>query len=222
MLLVGINKCNFQKKRLTAFCSVGIDIGKLQDPSAVSVAMANDEKMTSDAARFESDQVWETHFYVARIERLLLDMKYPQQVNKFLEVIEKAIMDCRIKCIEPPNIFVDVTGVGESICDMLESEGKKRGLFRTILRVRFSHGDKITRSGNRLTIGKAWFANRLQILVQSQRIHLLPILEASALAKEMLDYDIDVDETRGKTTYGAMRLGKHDDMVTALGLATLE
>jgi hypothetical protein len=37
----------------------------------------------------------------------------------------------------------------------------------------------------------------------------------------MLDFDIDVDELSGKATYGAIRPGTHDDMVTAIGLACL-
>jgi hypothetical protein len=40
------------------------------------------------------------------------------------------------------------------------------------------------------------------------------------LAKELLDYEIHIDED-ANDKYGAFKVGTHDDLVTALGLATL-
>lgn len=60
------------------------------------------------------------------------------------------------------------------------------------------------------------------MLAESRQIHISPQNpEAEAVATELMDFDIDVDETSGKATYGAMRPGTHDDMVCALGLACL-
>jgi hypothetical protein len=39
------------------------------------------------------------------------------------------------------------------------------------------------------------------------------------LSEELLDYEIRVDEN-ANDRYGAFRVGTHDDLVTALGLAT--
>ncbi|MDQ3700038.1 MAG: hypothetical protein M3442_03845, partial [Chloroflexota bacterium] len=38
------------------------------------------------------------------------------------------------------------------------------------------------------------------------------------LGRELLDYEIRVDE-RANDTYGAFKVGAHDDLVTAVGLA---
>jgi len=60
--------------------------------------------------------------------------------------------------------------------------------------------------------------SRLQALLQSGRLHLPRTAEAEALAAELLDYEIRVDE-HANDKYGAFKVGSHDDLVTALGLA---
>ena len=50
------------------------------------------------------------------------------------------------------------------------------------------------------------------------RLHLPDTSEAHGLIDELLDYEIRVDEN-ANDKYGAFRVAKHDDLVTALGLA---
>lgn len=50
------------------------------------------------------------------------------------------------------------------------------------------------------------------------RLHLPRTAEAETLAEELLDYEIRVDQD-ANDRYGAFRVGAHDDLVTALGLA---
>jgi hypothetical protein len=45
--------------------------------------------------------------------------------------------------------------------------------------------------------------------------------EAKILAEELLNYEIRVEEN-ANDRYGAFRVGTHDDLVTALGLAVQE
>jgi hypothetical protein len=45
-------------------------------------------------------------------------------------------------------------------------------------------------------------------------------MEARVLGEELLNFELRVDE-RANDTYGAFKVGTHDDMVTALGLAVL-
>ena len=56
--------------------------------------------------------------------------------------------------------------------------------------------------------------------MQTGRIKLPRTAEAEALARELLDYEIRVDQD-ANDRYGAFRVGSHDDLVTALGLACL-
>ena len=61
----------------------------------------------------------------------------------------------------------------------------------------------------------------MQALLQSGRLHLPRTAEAQALADELLNYEIKVSED-ANDRYGAFRVGKHDDLVTALGLAVFD
>jgi hypothetical protein len=72
-----------------------------------------------------------------------------------------------------------------------------------------------------IKIGKAWLVSRLQVLLQSKRLHLPDSDEARVLAKELQDYQIKVDQD-ANDKYGAFKVGTHDDLVTALGLACQE
>ena len=69
------------------------------------------------------------------------------------------------------------------------------------------------------TLGKACLVSRLQTLLQSDRIHLPRTAGAEVLAEDLRNFEIRVDEN-ANDRYGAFRVGTHDDLVTALDLAT--
>ena len=58
----------------------------------------------------------------------------------------------------------------------------------------------------------------MQALLQTGRLHLPRTSESAALSDELLNYEIRVD-SNANDRYGAFRVGTHDDLVTALGLA---
>ncbi len=68
-------------------------------------------------------------------------------------------------------------------------------------------------------LGKGYLVSRLQALLQTDRLKLPQTAEARQLARELLDYEIKVDQN-ANDHYGAFKTGAHDDLVTALGLAT--
>ncbi len=86
----------------------------------------------------------------------------------------------------------------------------------------FTHGEKRTEQddGN-VTLGKGYLVSRIQVLLQNGRILRPRTMEAEALARELLDDEIRVTQNANET-YGAFKTGAHDDLVTALGLATQE
>jgi hypothetical protein len=87
----------------------------------------------------------------------------------------------------------------------------------------FTHGDRLHGmiGSQRMSVGKAFLVSRLQALFQTSRIKLpANYPEAEAMARELMDYEIKVSE-QGNDTYGAFKVGTHDDLVTALGLAVL-
>lgn len=184
---------------------IGIDVGQKRDPTAVCVTQPE---------RREVDGRVETHFLIRYLERLPLATPYPRVAER-LAAVAGAV---RQKIGSDPGVYVDATGVGQPIVDLL-SERLGSGW---LVAVYFTHGDRRveTRDGGQRTVslGKAYLVSRLQALLQSGRLHLPRTAEAEVLTDELLTYEIRVDEN-ANDRYGAFRVGTHDDLVTALGLA---
>lgn len=180
---------------------IGIDIGQKRDPTAICVVEV--EERTDD-----------TYFLVRHLERLALGTAYPQVATR-VAVVVKQVRRRMSEDGASLSVYADATGVGLPVVDLLKAAGVR------VTPVLFTYGDKRTvdREQGRVTLGKAWLVSRLQALLQSGRLLLPDTSEARALAQELLDYEIKVSED-GDLKAGAFRVGSHDDLVTALGLAT--
>ena len=195
--------------------AVGVDLGQKRDPTAIAVV---------EAQRRERDGRSEDYYITRFLERLPLGTPYPAIAERVQTVI--ANIRRQVATSEPPRfempppsasitLYVDGTGVGQPVVDLL----REKGAGVPVRPVYFTHGDKRVEQRDRsISLGKAWLVSRLQALLQTARILLPRTTEAQALAQELLDYEIHVDE-KANDTYGAFRVGSHDDLVTALGLA---
>jgi hypothetical protein len=193
--------------------TMGVDLGQKRDPTAIAVLEIEDQSIEHGG-----DYHFETRF----LERLPLGTPYPAVARRLAEVQRNAIQAVDRRAFEREfrgarvsiTTYVDATGVGTPVVDLLNEAG---------IAVRpcyFTYGDRRTDSGiGQISIGKAWLVSRLQALFQSGRMHLPPNHpEAGALTAELLDYEIRVDQN-ANDRYGAFKTGSHDDLVTALGLA---
>jgi len=189
---------------------VGIDIGQKRDPTAIAVAEI--EYRLPTAAPEGGRPRKESHYLVRHLERLALGTPYPEVARRLGEICNRV----EHRCGRRPDVFVDATGVGQPIVDVLDAGSSRARVWS----VYFTHGDRRIeyRSERKLTLGKAHLVSRFQALLQCQRIHLPTTAEARALAQELLDYEIRVDEN-ANDRYGAFTVGTHDDLVTALGMA---
>jgi hypothetical protein len=185
--------------------TIGVDIGQKRDPTAICVAEIEE--------RGQGDRK-DTHFKVRHLERLPLGTPYPRVADRVAAITERV----RAKTGESPAVLVDATGVGQPVVDLLR-EQIRRG---RVVAVYFTHGDRRTEAKEagqlRVSLGKAYLVARLQALLQSARLHLPRTRESEALTQELLDYEIRVDDN-ANDRYGAFKVGTHDDLVTALGLA---
>ena len=188
--------------------TIGIDIGQKRDPTAICVAEA--ESREAEARK-------EIHFIIRHLERLPLGTPYPRVAERVAQITGRV----RARTGESPTVFVDATGVGQPVLDILREEipsGRVIGVY-------FTHGDRRTEATvnrqRQVSLGKALLVSRLQTLLQCSRLHLPPTREAEVLAEELYDYEIRVDEN-ANDRYGAFKVGTHDDLVTALGLAVQE
>jgi hypothetical protein len=192
--------------------AVGVDLGQKRDPTALAVV---------EAQRRERDGRSEDYYITRFLERLPLGTPYPaiaERVQRVIANIRRQVASEPLRFEMPPpsatiTLYPDGTGVGQPVVDLLRE--KCAGVY-------FTHGDKrIEQRDRSITLGKAWLVSRLQALLQTARILLPRTTEAQALAQELLDYEIHVDE-KANDTYGAFRVGSHDDLVMALGLAVQE
>jgi hypothetical protein len=187
--------------------TIGMDVGQRIDPTAFVVLEA--EWRAVDGRR-------EVHFLGRHVERLPIGTPYPAVATRAAEIADKL----RERTRTAPDLFLDATGVGTPVFDAL----KAARVWATLYPVFFNHGDRLVweQSGDlvQVKLGKAWLVSRLQSLFQHNRLHLPDTPETTVLAKELSDYEIRVDED-ANDKYGAFKVGTHDDLVTALGLACL-
>jgi len=193
--------------------TIGADIGQKRDPTAIAVAEL--EWRTVDGRTSD-------HHLIRHLERLPLGTPYPAVAAR-LNAVVAALRQRRAGGTGGVGaggtlaaLYVDATGVGQPVVDLLTVRGvRTRAVY-------FTHGDRrVTQDDGSVSLGKAWLVSRLQALLQTGRILLPHTDEARALARELQDYEIRVSE-QANDTYGAFKVGTHDDLVTALGLAVQE
>jgi hypothetical protein len=134
-------------------------------------------------------------------------------------------------------VFIDATGVGRSVAEDIERVARQRekdlsatqgpGGPLSFQRVRFTAGDDYNRVAG--TMGKRYLVSRLLSVSRSRPVRMVLAAggenvaqwEVDAMYQELHDYQIRVSRD-GADTYGAMRTGAHDDLVTAAGLTAIE
>lgn len=185
---------------------LGVDLGQRRDLTAVCVA---------EGERREVEGRTESHFLVRHLERLPLGTPYPQVADRVARIADQV----RKKAGESPTVFVDATGVGQPVVDLL----RERVHSGAVVAVWFTYGDQRTETWEgddlRVSLGKGHMVSRLQAMLGSGRLHLPRTREAGALTDELLNYELRVDQS-GHETFGAFKTGTHDDLACALGLAT--
>ncbi len=195
--------------------TIGIDIGQKHDSTALAVAE-------------REQRGGEDYHLIRRLERLPLRTPYHEIATRLGAIVagvrERVHQAEALRQLEPRwqrgqapeadvTVFVDATGVGKPVVDALEQAGVH------VTAVYFTYGDRRTKQADgSISLGKALLVSRLQALLQTKRILLPKTAEAAALAEELMDYEIRVDSD-ANDKYGAFKVGAHDDLVTALGLA---
>lgn len=215
--------------------TIGIDIGQVRDYTAIVVAERQDSVL--ERGRWVlpqprghmdilngSDIAWEPAkveqvYFTHRIERLTLGTPYPKVGDRIVEVAQNIREKTGYKGLLDINI--DATGVGLPVADIINVALKKLPNIH-VTSVLFTHGHKFERiRSDRATLGKAFLVSRLQVLLQTERIKFpSKNADALALAEELKVYEIKVTAD-GDDKFGAFSTGTHDDLTTALGLATL-
>ena len=210
---------------METFVTIGVDIGQKVDPTAIVVCEASRSfppAVSSDGLMRSTRPVGqiETRFTVRELGRLPLGTSYPLVAAKIVDVVS----GLQRMGIFKPRILVDATGVGLPVVDILRQA--LAGTPHVLVACTFTHGDRYTKDTSdyrapAASVGKAYLVSRLQALLQTDRLMLPITRESETLARELQDYEIRVDEDANMKA-GAFKVGTHDDLVTALGLAVLD
>lgn len=103
-----------------AHVTVGGDVGQKRDPTAIAVA--EPEKREGGY-----------HFVVRYLERLLLGTPYPAVAAR----VEEIVAGVRSRSDRTPTVYVDATGVGQPVVDLLDTATTGR-----VVPVYFTYGDR--------------------------------------------------------------------------------
>ena len=214
---------------------IGLDLGQRHDYTAIAIVEV--ESRLRDGVSSESTETsrppadvtwmpssgiaiaqphparprrWDDHYLVHRLERLPLGTSYPQVAARMVQVCAGVAN----RTGRWPTLYVDATGLGRPVVDLIQDAGVQA----SVRAVTLTSGDRRIAQGGEISLGKAYLVSALQAALQTGRLHLPTTAEAATLREELLTYEIKVTEA-GNDTFGAFRVGSHDDLVTALGLA---
>src|SRR5215210_5364801 len=135
--------------------TIGVDIGQRVDPTAIAVI----ELERRPRPEGDRDDV---HHVARHLERLPIGTPYPQVVERVVAIAAAVVGR---SAGSYPRLFLDATGVGTPILDLL----REAGTSAQLIAVYFTYGDRrnVDDEQQRISLGKAWLVSRMQALLQS-------------------------------------------------------
>lgn len=209
--------------------SVGLDLGQLQDYTAIPVVGLDEDYQAARHQRKEITARYasrpgsphlerelsrvplpdEPTYEAVHLERLALRTPYTEVARHVKRLMHTAPLKGNA------TLTVDATGVGVAVTDQLRAEGLT---FKSVV---ITGGEKESREGLTYRVPKRNLIARPQVLLQegNRRLKIASSLpEAKTLVDELLNYRYKITDA-GNDTYSAWREGQHDDLVLALALA---
>jgi hypothetical protein len=174
---------------------VGLDLGQVQDYTALAVVQRADGKAPLVQLRY--------------LQRFPLATPYPTIVQRVADLLATPPLR------EQASLVVDRTGVGGAVVDLLTDA------HLSPVAVTITAGHQVHRESKlRYNIPKRELVGTLQVLLQTNRLKIASALpEAELLVKELLSFQVKITAA-AHDSYGIWREGQHDDLVLALALAT--
>jgi len=98
---------------------IGVDIGQRRDPTAICVA---------ETQRRPSGKATEEHYLIRHLERLPLGTPYPEVARRLAEIATRT----RERGRDTPRLYLDATGVGQPVVDVLRADVSVRSTARPL------------------------------------------------------------------------------------------
>lgn len=179
---------------------VGLDLGQASDFSAIAVI----ERHGRAAAEFL--------FKCRHLSRWKLRTPYPAIVADMIKLMNSSELKMGA---ERPVLAVDATGVGAPVIDLFKHELQSA----TLLPIQITGGSEVSREGAATRVPKRDLAAVVQVALQNQKLKIASELpEADTLIRELQNFQVKINDN-AHDSYGAWRIGTHDDLVLAAALA---
>lgn len=195
--------------------AVGVDLGQSQDPTSIAVIEkiapaipANTYPPHVEALRFAMRSIRPT-YRLRLLEQAPLGESYILQAQRLKRILARAQI-----AAHDPLVWVDYTGVGRAVFDILRQE--KVPNLRPVT-ITFNGQEGPNGHGGH-SVPKINLVSRLQALMHTGCLHMpdtLPL--AKTFRRELLDFRVSYSAV-GNATFGA-REGAHDDLILAVALA---
>jgi hypothetical protein len=200
--------------------TVGIDLGQVNDPTAICLVQRLRHFSTEPLIRggafkpglipLPVKELGEPKpgdlLRIQGLRRLQLGLTYTEQAHQICVLLA----DPRL---QDAQVFVDQTGVGRAVCDLLKSAGIRHKP------VTITGGTEVTqRDDGGWAASKLQLISRLQAALHSGELKIPEALpDAAKFIQELQDFRVSWSEA-GNVRFGA-RVGQHDDLVLAAALA---
>jgi hypothetical protein len=177
--------------------TLGVDFGQAQNYTAL-VLLAHEPV---------ADPVYE----VVHIQRFKLGTPWEEIVDRIGAMLETPPL------LGNTTVAGDAGGVGAPVLDMLEQR-LPRGT--RLKRIQTHGGTNVNTENAKITVPKKDIIATTQILFQNRRIRIAATCPAAHdLAEELRSYTVTIN-ANSHPTYRPAHSSGHDDLVSALGLAT--
>jgi hypothetical protein len=199
----------FDKPHSVEDYALGLDLGQMQDHSAIAVIERREEYGELSLVTYEKPLI--VTLCLRHLERVPLQTPYPEVVERVREVLQNEDLRRRTR------IVADGTGVGPPVVDLLREIGCPLTPVNIIGGAKVSHGEN-----GWMRVPKRDLIVGLQVHFEAKRLRIAEGLPgAEDLLKELMAMRARTSD-RGHTSYSAPdrgREGPHDDLVLAVALA---
>ena len=186
---------------------VGLDVGQSVDPSALCAlqhVVTPGEWVCDDVNRCWRQGKIE-RFLVRHLERLPLQMPYPEQISHVANLLSR-------DPLKRAKFALDYTGCGRPVADCFSRAGLKP------YKILITAGNECTSNGMQFNVPKQYLCSALESRLHSQELKIAPeLMEAPVLKDELRDFTRKVSESE-RATFNA-RAGRHDDLILSICIA---
>lgn len=206
----------------TVGVTIGCDLGKFQDFTAISLAESHLDGDTESFTiqQLERERLGTNYTLIAQRLAALHDklLEAVQAVNKKRLAIKHQGGRSHTMIAEP-EVFIDATGLGAPFVDFLRRESPEL----RIIAVTITSGDKDTQRPveegyDKLNVGKEALVGRLQVLIGSGKLEVPSTPTGDELLSELKVFRRKLNKATGHASFNA-ETGSHDDLVIACALS---